>query len=64
MPVKVAVISKSERFWSTKMILKVARKAGHEPVYLRTDQIRGVNAADAIVDYAVRKAEAAPKRAA
>ena len=47
---KVAVISRNERFWATRMILKAVRTAGQAPVFLRTDQIRlvvGIPAADA-----------------
>ncbi len=37
---KVGVISRSERYWSTKRILRAIGSAGHEALYLNTEQVR------------------------
>lgn len=49
---RVAVISRNDRFWSTKMLLKAAKAKGHTPTFLRSDRIRLVvgTPADAVHD--------------
>jgi ribosomal protein S6--L-glutamate ligase len=37
---KVGVISKKATYWSTKALLKAIRTQGHEPTFIKTDEVR------------------------
>src|SRR3989449_11006475 len=37
---KIGVISKNPTYWSTKAILKSIREHGHEPEFVKTDEVR------------------------
>src|SRR5437879_13081783 len=37
---KIGVISKKPSYWSTKAILKSIREHGHEPEFVKTDEVR------------------------
>ncbi|MDX1534998.1 MAG: hypothetical protein R3291_05205, partial [Thermoplasmata archaeon] len=37
---RIGVLSKSEKYWSTQGILKAIADAGHEPLHVRTDKVR------------------------
>jgi ribosomal protein S6--L-glutamate ligase len=37
---KVGVISKKPTYWSTKALLKAIRTQGHEPTFIKTDEVR------------------------
>lgn len=37
---KVGVISKKPTYWSTKALIKAIHKQGHEPTYIKTDEVR------------------------
>ncbi len=37
---KIGVISKKPTYWSTKVLLAAIRKQGHEPTYVKTDEVR------------------------
>src|SRR3989454_1726115 len=39
-PMKIGVISKKPSYWSTKAILKSIREHGHEPEFVKTDEVR------------------------
>src|SRR3989441_2890259 len=39
-PMKIGVISKKPSYWSTKTILKSIREHGHEPEFVKTDEVR------------------------
>src|SRR5437870_11144928 len=37
---KIGVISKKSTYWSTKALLKSIREHGHEPEFVKTDEVR------------------------
>src|SRR6266704_2553014 len=37
---KIGLISKKPTYWSTKALLAAIRKQGHEPTYVKTDEVR------------------------
>lgn len=37
---RIGVVSKKEGYWSTRQILRVIAAAGHEPRYVKTDEVR------------------------
>lgn len=49
---RIGVISKKPRYWSTQALLEAIRKHGHEPTFVKTDEVRLVVAGkdDAIFD--------------
>jgi len=38
--VRIGVVSRRQTYWSTKAILKAIERSGHEPSYIKTDDIR------------------------